>query len=351
MMWLTWRQFRWQAVTAAAVLAVLAIALGVTRPGLGSLFDQVGLSTCHSACSSAASNFVSDLRGTSYAALFFGCVILMYLAPALMGIFWGAPLIAREFEAGTHRLAWNQSITRARWSAMKLGLIGLAAVGTAGLLSLMITWWAGPIDHALNLVGGSPSFGGTRISPVVFAARGIAPLGYAAFAFALGVTAGVLIRRTLPAMAVTLVIFAAVQFLVPTFVRPHLIPPVQATAPFNANSANEIMISSAQGNPSSTNNSMTVVGDFSQPGAWMLSNKTVTPAGKVFTGPATAACTGNSTPQQCNNWLDSLHLRQQVTYQPASRFWPLQLIETGIYLILAAGLAWLCTWQVRRRRA
>jgi hypothetical protein len=351
MMWLTWRQFRWQAVTAATVLAVLAIALGVTRPGLGSLFDQAGLSTCHSACNSAASNFVSDLRGTSYSALFFGCVILMYLAPALMGIFWGAPLIAREFEAGTHRLAWNQSITRARWSAVKLGLIGLAAVGTAGLLSLMITWWAGPIDHALNLVGGSPSLGGTRISPVVFAAQGVAPLGYAAFAFALGVTAGVLIRRTVPAMAVTLVIFAAAQFLVPNFVRPHLIPPVQATAPFNANSANEIMISSAQGNPNSTNNTMTVLGDFSQPGAWMLSNKTVTPAGKLFTGPATTACSGNSTQQQCANYLDSLHLRQAVSYQPASRFWPLQLIETGIYLVLAAGLGWLCVWQIRRRRA
>jgi ABC-type transport system involved in multi-copper enzyme maturation permease subunit len=347
MMWLTWRQFRWQAVAAAAVLALLAIALGVTGPGLGTRFDQAGLSTCHSGCSSMASNFVNDLRGTPYAALFFGCVVLMYLAPALMGTFWGAPLIARELEAGTHRLAWNQSVTRTRWSLLKLGLIGLAAVGTAGLLTLMITWWAGPIDHALNLVGPNSGFGGTRISPVVFAARGVAPLGYAAFAFALGVTAGVLIRRTIPAMAVTLVIFAAVQFLVPNFVRPHLIPPVQATAPFNANSANEIMISSTQGG---STNIMTVVGDYSLAGAWMLSNKTITPAGKVFTGPATTACAAeNSTPQQCNNWLDSLHLRQQVTYQPASRFWPLQLIETGIYLILAAGLAWLCIWRVRRR--
>jgi hypothetical protein len=344
MIWLTWRQFRWQAVTAAAVLAVLAIALGATGFGLSTRFDQAGLSTCHSVCSSAASNFISELRGTPYAALFFGCVILMYLAPVLMGIFWGAPLIAREFEAGTHRLAWNQSITRVRWSAVKLGLIGLAAVATAGLLSLMITWWAGPIDHALSLVGGSPSFGGTRISPVVFAARGVAPLGYAAFAFALGVTAGVLIRRTLPAMAVTLVIFAAVQFLVPNFVRPHLIPPVQTTAAMNAFDNNEIMISSP-------GNKMTLVGNFSRPGAWILSNRTITPSGKLFTGPAGAACTGNSTPNACSNWINSLHLRQSVSYQPASRFWPLQLIETGIYLILAAGLGWVCAWQVRRRRA
>jgi ABC-type transport system involved in multi-copper enzyme maturation permease subunit len=344
MMWLTWRQFRWQAATAGAVLAVLAIALGVTGFGLSTRFDQAGLSTCHATCSSLASNFVRDLRGTPYATLFFGCIVLMYLAPALIGIFWGAPLIAREFEAGTHRLAWNQSITRARWSVVKLGLIGLAAVGTAGLLSLMITWWAGPIDHALNLVGGSPSFGGTRMSPVVFAARGIAPLGYAAFAFALGVTCGVLIRKTLPAMAVTLAVFAAVQILMPNVVRPHLIPPVQTTAAMNAFDNNEIMISSP-------GNKMTLVGNFNRPGAWILSNQTITPSGKLFTGPAGAACTGNSTPNACSNWINTLHLRQSVTYQPASRFWPLQLIETGIYLILAAGLAWLCTWQVRRRRA
>jgi ABC-2 family transporter protein len=353
MMWLTWRQFRWQAVTAAAVLAVLAIALGATGPSLLHRFDQAGLSGCHAAaCGTLAANFLTTLRERGpYDSLFQAGVVIMYLAPALMGIFWGAPLIARELETGTHRLAWNQSVSRTRWTAIKLGLIGLAAVATAGLLSLIISWWASPIDDAMNF---GQSYSGSsfpRLSPLVFAARGIAPLGYAAFAFALGVTAGVLIRRTLPAMAITLVIFAAVQFVMPNFVRPHLITPVQVTAPFNANDANEIMISSAASNPNSANNTMTVVGNFSQPGAWMLSNTTITPAGNLFTGPATSACTGNSTQQQCSNWLDSLHLRQLITYQPASRFWPLQLIETGIYLILAAGLAWLSIWQVRRRRA
>ena len=118
------------------------IALGATGFGLSTRFDQAGLSTCHSVCSSLASNFFTTSGARPYAALFFGCVVLMYLAPALMGIFWGAPLIARELETGTNRLAWNQSVTRTRWTAVKLGLVGLAAVGTAGLLSLMISWWA-----------------------------------------------------------------------------------------------------------------------------------------------------------------------------------------------------------------
>ncbi len=102
----------------------------------------------------------------------------------------------------------------------------------------------------------------TRLSPLMFGARGIAPIGYAAFAFALGVTAGVLIRRTLAAMAITLVVFAAVQFIMPTVVRPHLIAPVHVTAAFNANDAMQVMTTSAHGSSVST---MTLMGNFTRP--------------------------------------------------------------------------------------
>jgi len=76
----------------------------------------------------------------------------------------------------------------------------------------------------------------SRFSAVVFPVRGMPPVGYAAFAFAPGGaaegegeggTAGVLIRRTLPAMAITLAVFAAVQIIVPNWVRPiSFRPPV-----------------------------------------------------------------------------------------------------------------------------
>jgi len=348
MIWLTWRQFRWQAVTAAAFLAMLAIALGITGPGLVSRYDQLGLGTCHTECTSLAGQFLDDFKNGPDARLFYAGLALMYVAPALIGIFWGAPLIAREFEHGTHRLAWNQSVSRTRWAAVKLGLVGLATVASAGLLSLMIGWWASPIDDALGY--GQPYTGtwSPRLNPLMFGARGVAPLGYAAFAFVLGVTAGVIIRRTLPAMAATLVIFAAVQFLMPTLVRPHLIPPVQATAPFNANAADEIVMTSEGSGPTT----MMLKGNFSRPGAWVLSNQTITRSGRVFDGPPARACTSNSAPPQaCSNWLNSLHLRQLVSFQPASRFWPLQWAETGVYLIIAAGLGALCIWQIRRRRA
>jgi ABC-type transport system involved in multi-copper enzyme maturation permease subunit len=346
MIWLTWRQFRAQAITTAAILAALAIVLAVTGPGLVTRYDQIGLPSCHSTCTALAGKFINELEFGAYGKLFYAGLVVMYLVPALIGIFWGAPLISREFETGSFRLAWNQSVTRTRWVLAKLSIIGLAAVVAAGLLSLAITWWASPIEQALSDGQAGSHF--LPLSPLVFGARGVAPLGYATFAFVLGVTAGVLIRRTVPAMAVTLVIFAGVQILMPTLVRPHLIAPLQATAPFNANTANDLMITSNANGPAT----MFVQGNLSRPDAWILSNQTITPSGRVFDGPPGRACTGSSsTAQACNNWLNSLHLRQLITYQPESRFWPLQGAETGIYLVLAAGLGALCTWQIRRRRA
>jgi hypothetical protein len=235
-------------------------------------------------------------------------------------------------------------VTRTRWALGKLSLIGLASVATAGLVSLAISWWASPIDHALDYGQSGSRF--LRLSPLVFGARGVAPLGFAAFAFALGVTAGVLIRRTVPAMAVTLVVFAAVQILMATLVQPHLIPPAKATAPFNTNTASEVVMSSNGTGPTT----MILKGSFSRPGAWIVSNQTITASGRVFDGPASHACTANLPQQDCDNWINSLHLRQLISYQPASRFWPLQFAETGVYLVLAAGLGALCTWQVRRRQ-
>ena len=95
------------------------------------------------------------------------------VAPALVGVFFGAPLIARELESGTFRLAWTQGVTRARWLMVKLALVGLASSVLAGGLSLMVAWWANPIN-IVNQNRFSPSLFGmfgsfpsaTRYSPL-----------------------------------------------------------------------------------------------------------------------------------------------------------------------------------------
>jgi hypothetical protein len=346
MIWLTWRQFRAQAIAAAAALAVIAIALAVTGAQLAHLYDISGIAACqaHSDCGTVTNSFMNQVKASAtYKALYDGGVVILYAVPAIIGVFWGAPLVTREIETGTFRLAWNQSVTRTRWLAVKLGLIGLAAMATAGLLSLMIGWWASPVDRALAFPQGRNGTSGiNRFVPLLFGARGITPIGYAAFAFALGVTMGVLIRRTVPAMAATLAVFTAALVTMSLWVRPHLITPLHATSALNAANIDQLSIGNS--------GQMTVGAAVNLPGAaWVLSNQSITASGHVFTGPATKACTTGSI-QQCNAYIGGLHLRQLVTYQPASRYWAFQGYETAIFLALALTLAGVCFWWIRRRR-
>jgi hypothetical protein len=153
--------------------------------------------------------------------------LALMAVPAPAGAFWGAPLVARELETGTHRLVWSQSITRVRWLAVKLGLLTLLTLAATGAFSLLLTWAASPWDLIMR----------NRFGALEFASRNVAPLGHAVFAFVTGVTIGLLVRRTVPAMAITLAIFAVVQTAVPFAVRPYLRSPVTERIAFDAQNA------------------------------------------------------------------------------------------------------------------
>jgi hypothetical protein len=344
MIWLTWRQFRPQALTSLAALAAFAMLLGATEPHLAGMYASSGITTCHGqACSRFAGNFLSLVNG-GYTVVFMLGIAAVILAPAVIGIFWGAPLIAREFETGTFRMVWMQSVTRAWWVASKLALPGLAAMVVTEGLSLMYSWWAAPIGQAARLAPGTSfPLGMGPFSLPTFDAHGVVPISYAAFGFTLGVTAGVLFRRALPAMAVTLAIFAAVQVAVPLGIRPSLFPPAHTTQSLAENFSGQ--------------QSVGIGGKFtfalgyidSEPGAWILSSGAVDAAGRqVSVMPAAcqnaAASTGD--PMQC---LASHGIGIAASYQPASRYWPIQWTETGIYLALALALAGFCCWRLGRR--
>jgi ABC-2 family transporter protein len=271
-----------------------------------------------------------------------------------IGLFWGAPLIARELEAGTHRLVWNQSITRTHWLAVKLGLVGLAAITAAGLGSLAVDWWSDPIDKASVAAAQ-----GSRMEPLLFGARGIVPIGYAAFAFALGVTVGMLIRRTLPAMAITLAVFVALQIAMPQLVRPHLIPLTRSNVEITASNLDDFGVPQ--------DGRIQVHTTAADTGAWVLTSHTVDASGHAVDTIPVSTSSGPCAPPErpsgqapagkrpgdelspCLAELTRLGYRQQVTYQPSSRFWPLQWYETGIYTALALGLTGFCFWRLRHR--
>jgi hypothetical protein len=337
MIWFTWRQFRTPAWIAGCGLVVTAVLLAITGHNLADQWTASGAGACHADCSGAFKTFADEVGSSINDSVYNAGLMVMYVVPALVGIFWGAPLISRELEVGTHRLAWNQSVTRTRWLASKLAILGTASATTAGLLSWAVTAWAYDIDYVND----------NRIRPLVYGARGIVPIGYAVFAFALGVTLGMLIRRTVPAMAATLVVYVGAVVSMPQLIRAHLLPVSHATPPLDITKidAMEIM-GNGTGSPT-----MKVVGsDIIPDGAWVLSNNTITPTGQIFTGPPNPQfCGEDHGPRACLQWVGSLGLRQDVSYQPASHFWPLQWTETGIFVAVAVLLAGFCFLWTRRR--
>jgi ABC-type transport system involved in multi-copper enzyme maturation permease subunit len=342
-------QFRVQAITAAAALAAFAILLAATEPHLASLYAASGISGCQPVgCAHLASSFLQQLYSAgTYWVLYLLGVMLILLTPAVIGLFWGAPLIARELETGTSALAWNQSITRTRWLAVKLTFTGLAAMAITEAMSLIQAWWAAPIGRAVGLGGSGTNLAMGRFSSLVFATHGITPIGYAAFGFTLGVTAGALIQRTVPAMAITLAIFAAIQIAMPLWIRPNLFPAEHTVIPVS--SLQQISLQQSGLNGSHFN--LGAENLPSQPGAWLLSSGAVNAAGQaISTTPA--ACTTQTDGNNTSAFIDCLGghgVRESITYQPASRYWAFQWTETAIYLALALALAGYCFRRLNRR--
>ena len=265
MTWLTWRQFRTRSWITVGGLAAVGVVLVITGRSIADAYASANVAGCGndmpkpSAIPAAGhdEHTASRLRPHQGARV---------RVPALIGIFWGAPLIARELETGTYRLAWNQSITRTRWLATKLGIIGAATVATTGLLSLAVTTWANRIDVAA----------GDRIMPELFGARGIVPIGCAIFAFMLGVTFGMLIRRTIPAMVATLAIYGARRRL-----GPGMDPRTPGSAIHAMPALDMSMLESLIWDPEAGD--IYIVGSNVPENAWILSNETVTATGQPFT--------------------------------------------------------------------
>jgi hypothetical protein len=324
MTWVTWRQYRYQGALAAALFAALAVVLLFTGLHAAHVWHSA-LARCakNGTCAGLSGSGLS-LSSPSFLTL----VVATSAVPLLPGLFWGAPMVAGELEAGTHQFAWTQSITRRRWLAVRGGWLLLAAAVLAGAVSAVVTWWSGP-DNALN----ADAFQVNR-----FDITGIVPVGYAVFAMALGICAGTLLRRTLPALAVTLAGFAALRALTALWLRLHYMTAVtvyyKLTAPFTP-AGSYLAISQGWTGP---NGRPPVFG----PGNYGFDGEPVPAACEKFmSGP-------NPNPLPC---LMAHGYRGYVTYQPASRFWAFQGIETGIFVILAAILLAVTFWVLKRRDA
>jgi hypothetical protein len=348
MIWAAWRQFRVQAIIAGGLLILLAIGFFITEPGIVHAYNTtiVGCSA-RGDCSGSTGAFLSKDP------FFQNLLTESELLAALIGIFWGAPVVAREFNTGTYRLAWTQSESRTRWLAAKIFVGGLASLITAGLFTLMGTWWSSDLDRV-------------RDQPFsLFDTRDIAPIGYALFAFALGVAIGAVVRKVIPAMALTIAVFASVRVSFNLYVRPHFASALHAVTKLEL--------------PTQEGNSITLHRGLN-PANWTLKDTVENAAGKVLprlqsgfgfsrnpNGTTTFVGAGrcpnkipnvigpgrNSGPPKVvqeafAKCVSSFHLTNYLTYQPASRYWMFQWYELGSYAVLSALLVWFSVWWIRR---
>ena len=342
-----WLQARTQSLAVGALLAALAITTAITGVQLAHLYHSLVV-PCQTGCDLAQNDFLSH-----DAFLQDALVLLMRLAPGVIGIFWGAPLVTRELESGTFRLAWTQSVSRTRWVLTKLAVVGLTSVAVSGLLSLMVTWWFRAIDLVnLNQYG-------------TFDMRDVAPIGYGAFAFAIGALLGAVIRRTLPAMAATLGAFVFARVAVTLWVRPNLLVPRHLSSSLGG--AEQFGFMSRNGGTPEL-----IAKGSAGPNSWTLSTHFVTSSGHVASASELKAFVHQYCPQigpppggpppgksvvapgipeafqNCRAAAGrTYHL--VVTYIPAGRYWTLQWLELGVFLALAALALAGCFWWVTRR--
>jgi hypothetical protein len=327
MAWVTWRQHRIALAGVAVFLGVLAVCLWLAGRQLHHAY-AAAIAACQPANSLACPNMVIAFDGTNG---FLANGFILQAVPVLIGVFVGAPVLAREMETGTFRYAWTQGFGRWRWALAKLVLLTVAVTAAAGAFGVLLSWYYQPYfapgDQALGLPGMTPFF------PGLFDLRGVGFPAWTLAAFAIGALAGMLIRRVVPAIVATLAVYAGLAVAAGGLLREHYLTPLLTTNNFNL------------------------------PGtAWIISQWSTKDGRFAFAGfppmsllnqfcsslPPGPGKPSVGTFAQC---LAQHGYTQWTSYQPASRFWPFQWIEGGWLLALSVLLIAATVWLVRRRAA
>lgn len=318
--WVTWRQHRTALLATLAVVVFAALALVYYGLQMHRDFASLNLAACgpesvtgavnHVAqhCSTELEDFHSDQDRVNQ------LMALTLPLPVVLGLFIGAPLLAREYESGTYRFAFTQGAGRTRWLVTKIGVLTAYTLATTTAFTAVVMWWYAPLVPLNGRLG----TGVQEIYGAVF-------VGRAVFAFSVGILAGAVLRRVVPAIGVTLVAWIAVVIPSITVLRQHLLASLTVV------------------NPPNTPSGM-IISDV-----WKSATGTVQNSSQMADATYSAAESGHK--------LDAAqYLYQQgyvhtVVYQPASRFWTLQFIEAGGLAVLSAVFLLAAVWLVCRRAA
>ncbi|MFC5722040.1 transporter [Streptomyces gamaensis] len=323
--WLAWRQQRTAVVIGAVLLAACAAWVAFRRADMTAWLDShhIGAGLCKGwdpeECQKAGVDVDALHRmlgdyGDSLRAL----GSLSAALPVIIGVFWGAPLVGRELESGTWKLALTQGVGVRRLFASRFALAAACALVGSVVLAGLVAWWWSPVSNMLDGLYWHDGF--------IFNATGPAAVACALFGLVAGTAAGVLLRRTLPAMGTALVAIAGLRLLLNTFRSDWISPAVrisQGTAPRE-------YVGSAWS-----------TGDFGF----------VRADGSLFPDPSICPVYSSdpTTPPMGRCMTEHGFTGRYHKVFPVGDFWAFQWIETAVYLGVAAVLfAGICV--VLRRR-
>jgi hypothetical protein len=320
--WVSWRQHRTALAAAGGLLAAASLYLLIEGLLMRGTAASLGLGHCRGfsggSCAQRAALFQDQYLGMAGLA-----TTLLQAVAGLTGVFLGAPLLGRELETGTYRFAWTQGCGRSRWALAELIPVAALLAAAALAFSLLVSWYYQPF---LTQRVTSP------LDPQLFDLTGTGFAAWALAAFALGAFAGTVARRVVPGMVAGLAAWTGLALVTVLYLRPHYLAPL-------------------------VRHRLAVPRQGGQP--WVLRGWWVGPDGRpmsasqIFTvaGRMKHAVGPRGTDADAARWLAQHHYASWVSYQPAARYWPFQLIESGWLLALAVVLGAVTIWLVRRRAA
>jgi hypothetical protein len=317
MAWITWRQQRLTLAGVVAVLGALSLYLLIT-----------GLSIHNNPDFAYTYRSEFSLTGP-----------LFQVIPALIGAFVGAPVLARELETGTIRFTWTQGFGRVRWTAATLAPLAIAITVLAGMVGFLYRWCYVPLFGAP--IGPSP------MAATAFDLQGVALAAWTLTAFSIGVLAGLLIRRVVPAMFATLAAWSGLAVTTAVYLRPHYIAPLVTHRPNLPSTAWVMSQQWTQGGKPVSPATVNLI--LQKIGAGIVMPGQVGPAPAAGTNSVPAGSTPGNT--SITQYLLHHGVTFWASYQPTSRFWPFQWIEGGWLLALSLLLMTAAVWLVRRRAA
>ena len=297
MIWLTWRQHRAELIGVAAFVVLLATVLALYLGSVQEVNAACGQHECWGGAGVALGDQVWRID-----------LVLTLFSPVLAGlvaVFWGAPLLSREYEQRTYLVAWGQDVSPARWLGGRAALL----TGAVLLLSVplaVISWLLVEAVRTSGARGNTGPYQTLDLWPAI-------PVVQALFGLVLGVAVGALLRRTLVAMGTTLAVYVVVRVTISTTVLRWL-PPQRLLFP---------------------------VGQLSAlpPDAAVVSTGLLDDASNPVVAPYDCD-------QQCLIERGIRHSYLDV--QPLDRLDLLTWLEVIAYGLMVVGLAWLTWARVRR---